>query len=320
VTAAGVRGARATAASVRGAVLGVLALGCASAVLPPPRPAFVADRPGAVIPGDLDVALRLDLSVARRLFGPGFLGALEIDLVDREKDAQTARLLEQALGHADAAWIAFRPGLAPRATDNVLVLRGDFGDLEPHAAGSDWAAPEDLGAAMRLYARHAPERRSAPARIYARGDDWLVFVSTAEIDAAERSIERHAADEHVDPPDQGVLSVAARVHALIPLLRPNYPVVAEALEEAQSLEGSANADDRGLEAELSARFTSEADAGRARDRIKLLFSVLSHAEGPIAALAKGAETSAVGASLVVRVRLDPKALASLLGTEGKGAS
>ena len=301
------------------AALGMAALACAPAV-PPPRPAFNLDRPGAVIPGDLDVAIRLDLVACRRLFGANFFEALQIQLVDREKDAATAKLVDLAFGHADAAWIAFRPGLAARATDSVLVLRGDFGDLEPYRPGSDWGAPADLGAAMRVYARREPDRRSAPARIYARGDDWLVFVSTAEIDAAERAIERRAGDDHVDPPDRGLLSLAARVRPLVSLLRPDYPAFAEALEEAESVEGSATADDRGLDVELAARFRTEADAGRARERVQLLVSVLAHATGPFATLAKGAATSAVGASAVVRVHLDAKAFAELVGADVKGAS
>src|SRR5262249_33277061 len=162
-----------------------------------------------------------------------------------------------------------------------------FGDLEPYGPASDWGAPTDLGAAMRLYARREPERRSAPARIYARADDWLVFVSTAEIDAAERAIERRAGDEHVDPPERGLVSVAARVHPLVPPLQTDYPAFAEALEDAESLEGSATADDRGLDVELAARFRTEAAAGRARERVQLLVSVLAHATGPFAALAKG---------------------------------
>jgi hypothetical protein len=72
--------------------------------------------------------------------------------------------------------------------------------------------------------------------------------------------------------------------------------------------------------ELAARFRTEADAGRARERVQLLVSVLAHAAGPFATLAKGAATSAIGASAVVRVHLDAKAFAELVGADVKGAS
>jgi hypothetical protein len=287
---------------------------------PPPAgpPPLDVDRPGAAIPGDLDVAVRLDLANARRLFGPDVASAVALDITDPE-DHGTAELVHGALVRADTAWIAFRPGLAPAATDNVLLLRGDFGDLDPHAEGEGWEPASDLGAAMRVYRRHAPKRRSSPARIYARADDWLVFVSTAEIDAAERSIERRSADDHVDPPDHGLVSLAARTRPLVPLLAKSYPAVAEALEGASLLDGSAAADDRGLGAELAARFTTQADAERARDRMKLLQSVLSHAKGPFALLAQGATVSAVGTSLLVRIRVDPAGLSTILGcVKGQG--
>jgi hypothetical protein len=293
---------------------------CAERVPPPAGPPPLdVERPGAAIPGDLDVAVRFDLANARRLFGPDVASAIALDITDPD-DHGTADLVHGALVRADTAWIAFRPGLAPSSTDNVLLLRGDFGDLDPHGEGEGWEAPSDLGGAMRVYRRPAPKRRSSPARIYARADDWLVFVSTAEVDAAERSIERRAADEHVDPPDHGLVSLAARTEPLVPLLAKSYPAFAEALEGASLLDGSATADDRGLGAELAARFTTGTDAERARDRMKLLQSVLSHAKGPFALLAQGATVSAVGTNLVVRIRLDPAGLSSILGcVKGQGA-
>jgi hypothetical protein len=308
---------RAFAARVlSGALLALAPGGCAERTLPPPAPVLSVDRPGAAIPGDLDVAIRLDLAVARRLFGPEFGRAIALDITDRATDAATGDLIAAALARADAAWIAFRPGLSAHSTDNVLLFRGEFSGLEPRAPGTDWRPAVDLGGAMRVYERHAPQRRSAPARIYARADDWLVFVSTAEIDATERSIERHAGDEHVDPPDHGLISIAARVRPLVQLLAKNYPAVAEALVDASTLEGNATADDRGLAVDLSARFSNDADATRARDRARLFLSVLGHAKGPFAALARGAACNVVGTNLVVRIGLDARGLAEVMGMMG----
>ncbi len=294
------------------AAAGYASAGCGGNLPPPPAPPLSMDRPGAAIPGDLDVAIRLDLAAARRLFGPEVASAIALDVTEPD-DHGTAELVHGALVRADTAWLAFRPGLAPASTDNVLLLRGDFGDLDPHAEGEGWEPASDIGGAMRVYRRHAPKRRSSPARIYARADDWLVFVSTAEVDAAERSIERHAGDEHVDPPDQGLVSLAARTPPLVPLLAKGYPAVAEALDGASLLDGSATADERGLAVNLATRFSSESDAGRARDRMKLLKSVLSHAKGPFGLLAQGATVSAVGTSVTVRIRLDASGLSSIMG-------
>ncbi len=133
------------------------------------------------------------------------------------------------------------------------------------------------------------------------------------MDSLERAIERRAGDEHVDPPDRGVISLSARARPLVPLLSPRYPAVAEALEGATEIEASAAADDRGLRVTTEVRFTSSDDAKLARERAHLLLGVLSRAEGPFGKLARGAIASAVGPSLVLLVELDAKQLASLFG-------
>jgi len=157
---------------------------------------------------------------------------------------------------------------------------------------------------------------SAPGRIYARADDWLVFVSSAELDSTERVIEERVADEHVDPPDRGMLSLAARVPSLVSVLTPSFPVAAQALEGAGALEASADADDRGLRATLQVRFDDDPGANQARDRARLLLGVLGRAEGPVGRLAKGATAEVVGPTMVVKIELDAQGLAGLVRCVG----
>jgi len=286
--------------------------GCAEPKQPvPPAPVFAMDRPSSAIPGDLDVVVRLDMDAARRLFGPTVGRALKLDIVDSKTDAKTAELVDDALARAHVVWIAFRPGLPTPLTDNVIVVRGEFADVEPSKAGFDPAI--DLGGGYRVYERAPPKRRAAPSRIYARIDDWLVFVSEAEVDSAARAIETRAGDPHVDPKDKGLVSVAARAAPLVPLFAESLPTLAEVLDVATEIAAVAEADDRGLRATLEVAFAKERDAAASLERLGPLLAALKNAKGITGRLARGATASTQGRVLVVNVALDPTKLAELIG-------
>jgi hypothetical protein len=285
---------------------------------PPAAPvAFSMDRPSGAIPGDLDLAIRIDLDAARRLLGPSVGRALQFDIVDATTEPKTAAMVDEALARSRTVWIAIRPGLGAGQTDNVLVLRGDFGTIEPRDAGFD--PPFDLGAGYRVYERAAPKRRSSPSRVYARTDEWLVFVSEAEVDAAGRTIEQRAGDDHVDPPERGLISFSARAAPLVPLLVASYPTVAEVLDAAHGIEASAEADERGLRSTLEVRFDKEDTAKAAEERLVPLLAAVKEAKGIAGRLARGAVASTQGTVLVVTITLDPTRLAELIACFDHGA-
>jgi hypothetical protein len=295
------------------AVAAAAVLGCTERLRPPAEPGPAGDRAGDFIPGDLDAVVRVDLDAGRRLFGATAVRALMIDVVDPEDDPATANLLSKALEHATTVFVAFRPGLSARTTDHVTVFHGNFRDVDPRSEPKgDWRPPLDLGGGFQLYDRPQPKRRSAPARIYTRASDWLVFVSAAEIDSAERVIERRADDEHVDPPDRGVLSYAFRAEPIVPLLGQKFSAVAEALRGATNVSGSVAADERGLRATLEVAFTNEADAVEAGKRAEAVISALRTSERLLGVLAKGARVSPVGSTMVVRIELDARGLSTVI--------
>jgi hypothetical protein len=300
---------------MRGASLLACVALAASCAEPPPRPpaapVFAMDRPSSAIPGDLDVAIRIDLDAARRLLGPSVSRALQFDIVDAGEEPKMAALLEQALVRSRTVWLALRPGRPTALTDSVLVLRGDFSELDPRDAGFD--PPFDLGAGYRVYERAQPKRRSSPSRVYTRTDDWLVFVSEAEVDSAARAIEQRAGDEHVDPADKGIISVSARAAPLVPLLAQGYPTLAEVLDSAKLIDARADADDRGLRSTLEVRFDTEVHARDALGRALPLLTALKGARGVAGRLARGATGSVQGVVLVIAVVLDAKQLAELIG-------
>jgi hypothetical protein len=299
--------------------LGLLSAACGGGGPPPIAPAPALERPSAAIPADLDVAFRIDLEAARRFFGPAFGGALEIGTVDAKEDPGARALVSEAFEDAETVWIAFRPGLPARLTDNVLVFRGNYSSFDPRLHESaGFRAAEEIGGGFVLYARPPPARRSSPSRIYERLSDWLVFVSEAEVDSAERAIERRARDARVDPPERGIASFAARVEPLLPLLAPRFPLVAEALTSASTVEGSASADDRGLLAGLAVHFPDASSAEAARGHAETLVAALRGTNGLFGTLAKGTEAAAVGSDLVLRIALDGPTLARVVGCLGVG--
>lgn len=288
-------------------------LGCTQRLPPPAEPGPVGDRTGDFIPGDLDAAVRVDLDAGKRLFGPTVVRALMLDVVDPAEDPATANLLSKALDHASTVVVAFRPGLSARTADHVIVFRGEFKDVDPRSEPKgDWRPPLDLGGGFQLYDRPQPRRRSAPARIYSRANDWLVFVSAAEIDSAERVIERRAADEHVEPPDRGILSYALRAEPIVLLLGPKFPAVSETLNGATNISGSVAADDRGLRATLEVVFTNETDALEAGKRAEAVVAALRTSGHLLGLLASGAHVSPVGSTMVVRIELDARGLAKVI--------
>jgi hypothetical protein len=278
-----------------GALLG--APGCgASRPAPPPGPALQASRPAAAVPADLDVVVRIDLDRIRRVLGSEVAAALRAAASASAGD----RLLATALSQADTAWIGFRPGLAAEHIDNVVVLRGRFAGFDPPRA--EWGLPTDLGAVWRRYDRSSPPDRSAPARLYAWGEELLVFASTAEIDSVERAVEGGQNESALEPPERGVLSVAARSAMLAESVAGRSPAAARLLRKSRRLVASAELGDTELRAEVELSFELEENARSAADAAGLLVTALRAAPGALGQFAGGISVEAVASTLVVRVR------------------
>ncbi len=288
---------------------------CGPEHIPPPKtPAPGLSSPSDAIPGDLDVALRLDLHRMRDALGPAAVAELERRTPgDASAEGADARLMAEAFQHADTVWIALRPEPRAALMDNVIVLEGRFGQFDPQHFPTQprWRAPVDLGGAWRLYSRARPDARAAPARIYARSNNLLVFVSTAEIDSAARAIEKRAGDEHMDPEAKGAVSIAARLPPLAGLIAARSPAAARLLGKGTKLSAEADLGAQGLSAELDVAFETADDARAAADAAGLLASSVAGQGGATAVVAKALHIESVGKSLVVRVSLTRRELAEL---------
>ncbi len=282
---------------------------CAPARVGPPPAAPPLSEPTDAIPADLDLVVRLDLGKMRRALPLAQLGALGSGI-------GSDGLVERALEHADTVWIALRPEAGIDQADNVLVLRGDFARFDPRhgAVTPAFAGPRDLGGGWRLYEREAPKSRAAPARVYARLEDLIVFVSTAEIDSTERALEKKPGKSALVPPARGAVSLAARAAPVTRWVSSRLPSAAAVLRRATRLGAHADLSAAGLEAELDVEFDSEDDARAAADNAGTLARTVGLHPGLIGRVARQLHIESIGARLVIRLALDDRELSELVGS------
>ncbi|MBI3207205.1 MAG: hypothetical protein IT377_11350 [Polyangiaceae bacterium] len=280
--------------------------------IPPPEappPAF--REPSDAIPAELDFALRIDLAKIR-----GALGETAFDLL-RDKSAARDPVTTDALARADTVWVALRPSDRGAIDDSVTIVRGRFGAIDPHRR-PEWGPATDLGAGWRRFDRKGKAPRSEPARIYARGDDVLVFVTVAALDSVERRLEQGVLDDHLDPAEKGVLSVDARPRTLGRLATHHFPTVGRLLERSERLRVTADLDGQGLRAELELELGGESEARAVAESLGSVARALGQTRGLGAQIAEGLVIEAVGARAVVRLKLPSEALARVVRCAGGG--
>jgi hypothetical protein len=281
------------------AVLAALLCACATEGMGPPPSAPVLERPVEAIPSDLDIAIRLDVARIRGALGPLAVEALRKSArAGGADDPGGEELVADALERTDTLWLALRPGASARTTDSVLVLRGRFRDLDVrrYAAKPAWQGPFDLGASVRLYERNT-KARALPARIYARGDDVVVFVTLAEI------IERGVRDQALEPPERGIVSVAARPRPLGERVRERSPAAARFLSQSELVEATAELGPETLEVAITLTMQTEVAARRAADAAALLAQELIRTGGVPDQVARSVDIEALGAALVIRAEI-----------------
>jgi hypothetical protein len=288
---------------------------------PPAAEPSLVDESDA-IPGDLDVALRIDLSKIRSA-----LGEAEFELLRRGTpvggatgDAGSESLLADAIAKADSVVVAFRPSADAKATDSVLVLRGRFTGIDPRRYETEprWGPPMDLGADWRRWDRAPPKGRAAPARIYARSNDLFVFVSTAPIDSVERQLELAADDPHVEPVDKGLISVDARSAAFLPFVEKRAPSFANLIAQSTRLRMFVDLDSVSMTGELELELDSEAVAKEAAEAVGNVAKDAQSEGGLAGDIASGLRIQAVGDRLVLRISLPAGTVKRLLVCAGGG--
>lgn len=281
----------------------------------PTTPAPVALEPGEAIPADLDVVVRIDQKRIRQALGRPALEGLKERAAHgaAAHDAESERLILDALSHADLVVLGLRPGRDARLTDNVLAMSGDFSKLSisRYATEPRFDSGPLLGGAFRVYERPEPKDRSLPARIYTRAAELMVFVSSAELDSMERRLEKGIIDPSLVPEAKGVVSVVARPATLAASIAERSPAAASLLGTSKQLRGVFDLNATRLSMELELTFELEEDAQRAAAAAALLSRVLEKQPGLTGAVARGLHIESVGSVLVARFSLDTEGLARL---------
>jgi len=293
------------------------AFGCESqrVAAPPTGPRF--ERPVEVIPPDLQLTLRVAVKRLRESLGNAVIERVRDD--SQLGAPLSDPLIGWALERADTAWASLRLGLVPEQTDNVLVLAGSFADLAPDR--THWLTPVDLGAGWQRWDRSAPVARAEPTRLYAFAGEALVFVSEAEIDPVERRLERGVEVESIEPPELGLVSIAASMPALAHALREKAPRAAELLEKGTLLTGHADFEHTtGATLELDFGFKAQDQAERSARAAELLLTAIKDTPGVLGVVARAARVEALGKSVALRLRLETEVLGRMFADSRANAS
>ena len=274
---------------------------------PPAAPALAT--PALAVPADLDIAMRLDLGRMRAELGEHARRALGARQQGGSDSGQT-RLTNEALLRANTVWLGFRPGLPADLTDNVLVLRGDFEGFDPEGFEADppWGMPRDLGGGWRRYERPPAATRAAAVRVYQQHDDLLVLVSTAEVDAVERALERGQTDGGVQVPNAGTIALAARGPALAGYFVKQLPSVARLLRATPHVAARLDLPVGRVHGEIELELVDEASATTMAHAFEELIE-LGRQHRDLQPMAAGASVEAVGRDVVVRLDMGGEALA-----------
>ena len=307
-----------------GVLAGWLGLACAPDRIGPPPNAPSAARALDAMPGDLDLVVRLDLHRIRDTLGTSAMAAITEQAVHglRGEDQATDALLLGALGETDTLWLGLRPVDGLDGADSVFVMTGHFPNFDPHHVASTppFDKPIELGGAFRRYDRASPKTRSAPARIYTRGDDLVVSLSEAEIDSVERSLEEHRGAPPLEPVEKGALSAVARPRVLPPEFFSLSPTLGKLAQLAQRCELTADLSSVGVDATLSLKFEDPNAADHVGRALIDLRDALKGEPGRLAKLAGRLEVSNAAEYVTLRLSLARDELSELVNCRGSACA
>jgi len=227
----------------RALLLGLSAAACGPRAVPPLPPAPVITSAAELIPADLDVVVRLDMARVKGALGDLALTAIANQALARDSAGRDPdELLITSLLAANVVYLAYRPSPSWTPLDRVLALQGRFEQLVRPPSGFSGAT--DLGRDVRYWDAKAPASRGGVARVYTFGERLRVFVSEAELDAVERTLDGLGSSRRLQPPEEGTLSLAARPRLLGRLA--GNGTLRELLEDAKSLSAVAELESDGV--------------------------------------------------------------------------
>ncbi len=296
-------------ATRRGVLFGFVgvALGCgpevpAGGVKAPEQPISRRLEPNEVLPGDLDVVVRLDLARLKQALGP----EPEKQLAAR---LGTDPAVSDAIAEARTATLGLR-SLDLESGDHVLVVEGDMKRFKPDKASFE--ATPSANDRVKIFTRSTPTTRGGAELLVLLDDRAVAFASPAEADAMLRVLREGADESRGQPVAEGLLSFDMRPRRLSAELEQRFPSIARLISQVQRIKGAVHVEAEALVVRVEVIARSETAAAR----VTKFLAALREGADPSGAsgILKTLEVEPLGAVVAVRARVPAViALAALAG-------
>jgi hypothetical protein len=263
-------------------------------------------EPAEVIPGDLDLVVRVDMGRMRSGIGQ----AATTELLARAAAEPGEDWLRDAIGRADVVWVALRVADIISG-DRVIVAEGKLGAAKPDLA--EWVpAPSAVGD-VTIYDRKAPPSRAGTARVVAIGDRALAFVTPVEVASVGRVLVEGPDEKRGEPPAEGVISADLRARRLPKPLELRFPSIASIVAGISRIRGTAVLVDDGAKVEVEIVAKS---GGSAERTLKFLAALRDNVEDPRYADAiRAVKLELVGTIVRLRWVVPTRMLLGLVATD-----
>ena len=300
------------------AALAAAPLGCGTEVPAGGVPRTPASKPALrqrvseatdLLPADLDLVVRVDLSRVRSSLGP----EPSADLIDRALHGGGEGLLRRALAAAEVVWLGLRVADF-EAGDRVLVVRmlaTRPPEKPPQPDEVAWtASTTDVDGVKRYRAKVTPGRGETE-RVFMFDERTAVFVSPVESMSVERILRRGPDAERGQPEARGLLSLDYRPRRLSLEIAQRFPSLSGLV--AGVIRMGATVDISGERLELSGSIHCRS-AGAAAKLLRFLETIRdASARRPrFEELMAGLELSRQDATLYVAWRLPTTVVWSLI--------
>ena len=275
----------------------------AGGVRAPEQPISRRLEPNEVLPGDLDVVVRIDLTRLKEAMGP----EPEKQLAAR---LGTDPAVADALADGRAATLGLR-SLDLEAGDHVLVVEGDMKRFELDK--TSFEATPSANDRVKIFSRSTPTTRGGAEILVLLDDRAVAFASPAEADAILRVLREGADENRGQPAAEGLLSFDMRPRRLSAELEARFPSIARLVSQVQRIKGTVHVESEAL----VVRFEVIARSESAAARVTKFLGALREGADPtgVSAVLKSMEVEPLGAVVAVRARIPAVvALAAISGT------
>lgn len=271
-----------------------------------PPGAAIARRldPSEILPGDLDLVLRIDVARMRSGIGP----AAAAELSARALKGSGDDVLKDALSCADVIWLGLRLSDLDGG-DHVAVIEGKIcvPDLDPPA----WQPAASANREVKIFDRKGDAApRSGTAKVVVLGPRTTAFVSPVERDSVSRLLRDGPDKRHGSPTAEGIVSLDLRAGRLPPALERRFPSIGAIAAGLERIRGSVVLADEGLS--VSAEILAPTARG-AEKALRFLSALRDNVADPrLAGVMKSLEIEQIERAVRVRLLVPARMVLALL--------